>query len=86
VTTAKHRKTGSKYALKSIAVGAARSTTSLDEFLQEIDIHKSLDHPNIARLQVGTAYNSNTHMLYIVALCAMLVALQCGDCKRVYDR
>jgi serine/threonine protein kinase len=65
VTTAKHRKTGSKYALKSIAIGTARSTTSLDEFLQEIDIHKSLDHPNIARLQVATASIDRAYELYI---------------------
>jgi serine/threonine protein kinase len=71
VTSAKHRKTGSKYALKSIAVGAARSTTSLDEFLQEIDIHKSLDHPNIARLQVSTACNNSAHRPYTCYSCML---------------
>ena len=42
VTVAQHRKTGSKYALKIIAAGAARSSGALAEFLQEIAIHKSL--------------------------------------------
>lgn len=47
-----HRKTGTKYAMKTVKLSGVKSQKAFEFVMKEVDLLKSLDHPNIVRLQV----------------------------------
>lgn len=47
-----HRKTGTKYAMKTVKLSGVKSQRAFEFIMKEVDLLKSLDHPNIVRLQV----------------------------------
>lgn len=49
-----HRKTGTKYAMKTVKLSGVKSQKAFEFVMKEVDLLKSLDHPNIVRLQVRT--------------------------------
>lgn len=46
-----HRKTAAKYAMKTVKLSAVKSQKAFEFVTKEVDLLKSLDHPNIVRLQ-----------------------------------
>lgn len=52
VQAVRHRQSGVKYAMKTIPLSRVNSREGFDFVLKEVDLLKSLDHPNIVRLQV----------------------------------
>lgn len=51
-----HRKTGTKYAMKTVKLSGVKSEKAFDFVMKEVDLLKTLDHPNIVRLQVFSFY------------------------------
>lgn len=47
-----HRKTGTKYAMKTVKLSGVKNQKAFEFVMKEVDLLKSLDHPNIVRLQV----------------------------------
>lgn len=52
VQAVRHRKMGTRYAMKTIPLSRVKTRESFDFVMKEVDLLKSLDHPNIVRLQV----------------------------------
>ena len=48
----RHRQSNAKYAMKTVALARVKSRKGFDFVMSEVDLLKSLDHPNIVRLQV----------------------------------
>ncbi|CAM9911847.1 unnamed protein product [Ectocarpus sp. 13 AM-2016] len=46
-----HRKTGTRYAMKTVKLSSVKSEKAFDFIMNEVDLLKTLDHPNIVRLQ-----------------------------------
>eukprot|EP00752_Nemacystus_decipiens_P006678 g6005.t1 len=55
-----HRKTGTKYAMKTVKLSGVKSQKAFEFIMKEVDLLKSLDHPNIVRLQ--EVYMSDSHL------------------------
>lgn len=55
VQVVRHRQSGANFALKTVAISKLKSKTAFDYAMGEVDLLKSLDHPNIVRLQVRMA-------------------------------
>ncbi|CAN0020706.1 unnamed protein product [Ectocarpus sp. 4 AP-2014] len=53
-----HRKTGTKYAMKTIKLSSVKSEKAFDFIMKEVDLLKTLDHPNIVRLQVCVCFST----------------------------
>lgn len=68
VIVAQHKVSRKKYAVKCINVAHAISESAMQEFLQEVGIHKTLDHPNIARLQ--EVYSTEATIFMVMDLCS----------------
>lgn len=48
----RHRQSGVKFAMKTVPLSRVKSRQGFDFVMREVDLLKSLDHPNIVRLQV----------------------------------
>lgn len=53
VQVVRHRKTGANFAMKTVALSRLKTKAAFDLAVQEVDLLKSLDHPNIVRLQAS---------------------------------
>ncbi|CAN0017332.1 unnamed protein product, partial [Laminaria digitata] len=51
VRTVVHKKTGLKYAMKTVPLGAGQNSRAMAQLHSEVDLIRRLDHPNIVRLQ-----------------------------------
>ncbi|CAN0031766.1 unnamed protein product [Pylaiella littoralis] len=63
-----HRKTAAKYAMKTVKLSSVKSQKAFEFVTKEVDLLKSLDHPNIVRLQ--EVYMSDSHLYMAMDLIA----------------
>ncbi|CBJ34097.1 calmodulin-domain protein kinase [Ectocarpus siliculosus] len=56
VQVVSHRKTGTRYAMKTVKLSSVKSEKAFDFIMKEVDLLKTLDHPNIVRLQVCACF------------------------------
>ncbi|CAN0539004.1 unnamed protein product [Ectocarpus sp. 12 AP-2014] len=61
-----HRKTGTRYAMKTVKLSSVKSEKAFDFIMNEVDLLKTLDHPNIVRLQ--EVYMSDSHLFMAMDL------------------
>ena len=67
VVAVKHRTTKELYAMKVVAVDTVGGT--LDELKREIEIQRSLDHPNICKIFESFEDNTSQEMYVIMEIC-----------------
>lgn len=56
VQVVRHRQSSAKYAMKTVPLSRVKSRKGFEFVMREVDLLKSLDHPNIVRLQVSFFY------------------------------
>ncbi|CAN0453865.1 unnamed protein product, partial [Ectocarpus sp. 8 AP-2014] len=66
VQVVSHRKTGTRYAMKTVKLSNVKSEKAFDFIMKEVDLLKTLDHPNIVRLQ--EVYMSDSHLFMAMDL------------------
>ena len=68
ITVVTKRSTGEKFAMKRVALDGLEDT-SLSELRQEIEIQRSLDHPNIVKVFESFEDHKNQEILIIMEMC-----------------
>lgn len=67
VRTITHKKTGVKYAMKTVPLGAGKDSRAMKQLRSEVDLIRRLDHPNIVRLQ--EVFETEETLFLVMDLC-----------------
>lgn len=67
VQTVTHKQSRVKYALKAVELSRVKDEKSLDFFFREVEVMRSLDHPNICRLHA--VYPTVDYLFMVMDLC-----------------
>ncbi|CAN0213342.1 unnamed protein product, partial [Ectocarpus fasciculatus] len=67
VRTAVNKKTGLKFAMKTVPLGAGKNSLAMGQLRSELDLIRRLDHPNIVRLQ--EVFETEDSLFLVMDLC-----------------
>ncbi|CAM9138878.1 unnamed protein product [Ectocarpus sp. 12 AP-2014] len=67
VRTVMNKKTGVKFAMKTVPLGAGKDSLAMDQLRSELDLIRRLDHPNIVRLQ--EVFETEDSLFLVMDLC-----------------
>eukprot|EP00903_Cladosiphon_okamuranus_P005793 g5740.t1 len=67
VRTAVNKKTGIKFAVKTVPIGAGKNSMAMGQLRSELDLIRRLDHPNIVRLQ--EVFETEDSLFLVMDLC-----------------
>lgn len=79
VQAVRHRQTGAKYAMKTIPLSRVKDKAAFEFVMKEVDLLKSLDHPNIVRLQVLCMILRHTKTSALAVLTVFSRPLLCAN-------
>ncbi|CAM9272793.1 unnamed protein product [Hapterophycus canaliculatus] len=67
VRTVVNKKTGIKFAMKTVPLGAGKNSRAMGQLSSELDLIRRLDHPNIVRLQ--EVFETEDSLFLVMDLC-----------------